>query len=431
MGQKQFKFFRDPIHGYVKVDKDYLPIIDSPFFQRLRRIKQLALTDLVYHGAEHSRFGHSLGAFNLASELSERLGIKGHVKTEFRLAALLHDIGHPPCSHAFESVLEDVYPNSKHEDYTEAIIRFTEIGDIIEKLGASKDTVAKLIEGKFIENPNFSYLNDLISSELDVDRMDFLLRDSYYCGVPYGAYDLHRLMLATKKKKGMIVIDEKGRHAAESFVLARFWMYTQVYTHHTRRAFDIMLKAIFSKEIVENLGYPHSTKKDIEKIQDFDDHWLFREIEEIANSNSDHKDERYIAQLFLKREPIRRVMEKIAFMERDSKRIDPEFTVIETLENFREDIAKKADLNPNFMFIDKPWKDLPFESKYRQYGQGAIKLLLRNGKIKDIADDPASLAYNVSKWVARVVRIYTVKDKRNKLRRIIEEKCPELKGLLV
>jgi len=436
MDQRQFKFFRDPIHGYIKVDKEFLPIIGSPFFQRLRRIKQLALTDLVYHGAEHSRFGHSLGAFNLASMLSENLGIRENtIKTEFRLAALLHDIGHPPCSHAFESVLESVYSNVKHEAYTEAIIRFTEIGDMIESLGASKNAVAKLIEGKFVEKPFFSYLNDLISSELDVDRMDFLLRDSYYCGVPYGQYDLNRLLLAIKKKSGMVVIDEKGRHAAETFVLARFWMYTQVYTHHTRRAFDIMLKAIFSKEIMENLGYPSISKKEIEKILDFDDSWLFGQIAEISKNKSDHKDEAYIAQLFLSREPIRRVVDKIAYMERDSKRIDPDFTEIETLENFREEIARKADLNPNFVFIDKPWKDLPFESKYRQYGQekgeGAIRLLLRDGKIRDIADDPSSLAYNVSKWVARVVRIYTVKDKRNKLCRIIEEKCPNLKSLII
>lgn len=435
MKRRRFKFFRDPIHGYIEVDEDFLPIIDSPFYQRLRRIKQLAFTDLVYHGAEHSRFGHCLGTFDLASELAERLNIRDRTKKdEFRLAALLHDLGHPPCSHAFESVLENMYSNRKHEDYTEAIIRFTEIGDTIESLGLSKDTVMKLIRGKFVEQPKLSYLNDLISSELDVDRLDFLLRDSYYCGVPYGQYDLLRLLLAIKKKRGMVVVEEKARHAAESFILARFWMYTQVYTHHTRRAFDIMLKAIFSKEVMKDVDYPSTSKKEIKKLLHYDDAWLWGQINEIAKSRSSHKDETIIAQRLMKREPIRRVIEKISYMERDSKRVDPDFSAIETLESFREEIAAKAKVNPDFIFIDEPWKDLPFESRYRQYGEeeeGAIRLLFRDGKIRDIAMDPSSLANNVSKWMARVVRIYTLKEKRDKIGRVIAKKCPNLENLLI
>lgn len=436
MSRKRSKFFRDPIHGYIEVDKDFLPIIDSPFFQRLRRIKQLAFTDFVYHGAEHSRFGHCLGTFALASELAERLRIRDKTKkNEFRLAALLHDIGHPPCSHAFESILESVHNDRKHENYTEAVVRFTEIGDIIESLGLSKDTIVKLIRGKYVEDPKSSYLNGLISSELDVDRLDFLLRDSYYCGVPYGKYDLPRLLLAIKKKSGIVVVEEKARHAAESFILARFWMYTQVYTHHTRRAFDIMLRAIFSREIVRNLDYPSTSKRQIERLLNHDDLWLISQIKEIAKSKSEYKNEAIIAQRLLKREPIRRVIEKISYMERDSERVDPDFSAIETLESFKEEIAKKAKADPSFMFVDEPWKDLPFESKYRQYGEegegGAIKLLFRDGKITDIASDPSSLAYNVSKWMARVVRIYTLKEKRHKIGRVIAKKCPNLERLLI
>lgn len=436
MKRRGFKFFRDPIHGYIEVDKDFLSIIDSRFFQRLRRIKQLAFTDLVYHGAEHSRFGHCLGTFDLASELAERLNIRDKTKKdEFRLAALLHDLGHPPCSHAFESVLGSMHSNRKHEDYTEAIIRFTEIGDIIESLGLSKDTIIKLIRGKYVEHPKLSYLNDLISSELDVDRLDFLLRDSYYCGVPYGKYDLIRLLLAIKKKKGMVVVEEKARHAAESFILARFWMYTQVYTHHTRRAFDIMLKAIFSEDVMKELDYPSTSKREIEKLLDYNDAWLWGKIDEIANSRPSYKDEALIAQRFMKREPIRLVIEKISYMERDSKRVDPDFSAIETLESFKEEIAAKAKADPNFIFIDEPWRDLPFESRYRQYRQeeegGAIRLLFRDGRIRDIAKDPSSLAHNVSKWMARVIRIYTLKEKRDKIGRVIAKKCPNLENLLI
>jgi HD superfamily phosphohydrolase len=435
MGQRSSKFFRDPIHGYIEVDQEFLPIIDSPFFQRLRRIKQLAFTDLIYHGAEHSRFGHSLGAFDLATEIAERLGIKNKTKKdEFRLAALLHDIGHPPYSHAFESALEEVYKDRKHEQYTEVIIRDTEIGDFIESIGLSKNAIVKLIRGKYVEQPEFSYLNDLISSELDVDRLDFLLRDSYYCGVPYGEYDIQRLLLAMRKKGKMIVIDEKARHAAESFILARFWMYTQVYTHHTRRAFDIMLKNVFTKDTMKNLRFPAPTKKDISRLLVCDDAWLTGKINDLAASPR-RTNEKIMASHFVKREPVKRVIEKIAYMELDSQRIDPDFTAIETLENFKEEIATEAKIDPEFIFFDKPWKDLPFESRYRQYTQekegSAINLIFRDGKIRDIALDLSSLAYNVSKWKARIVRVYTPDEKRNELGKIIARKCPSVKNLII
>lgn len=433
MGAKKTKFFRDPIHGYIEVENDFLGIIDSPLFQRLRRIRQLAFTDLVYHGAEHTRFGHSLGTFHLASEISNRLGIKkSDIREEFRLAALLHDVGHPPCSHAFESVLEDLFHNGEHETYTESIIRYSEIGREIDRLGLDKETIIKLIRGRYIEKPRLAFLNDLISSELDVDRLDYLLRDSYYCGVPYGHYDLNRLLLGITVRNGKVVIDEKARHAVESFILSRFWMYTQVYTHHTRRAFDIMLKTTFSKGIMKNLGYPKPIKSEIQNLEKYDDAWLFAEIAKIARAKKCI--EQAIAKCFSRGEQIRCVLEKIAYAERESQRIDPQFTAIETLENFKDEIAERAGVNSELIFFDKPWKDLPFESKYRQYGAaegGAIELLFRDGKIRDIAFDPSSLAFNISKWIARVVRVYTLKEGRATLAKVIERKCPGLKAFLV
>jgi len=434
MGSKSFKFFRDPIHGYIEVDKNFLEIIDSPMFQRMRRIRQLAFTDLVYHGAEHSRFGHCIGAYHLASEMANRLGIQdSEIKDEFRLAALLHDIGHPPCSHAFESVVETFYPNKDHVDYSEAIIRYSEIGDIIQKIGYSKDTIVKLIRGNYVEQPQLSYLNDLISSELDVDRLDFLLRDSYYCGVPYGNYDLQRLLLAITTRGPAVVVSEKARHAAESFILSRFWMYTQVYTHHTRRAFDIMLKSIFPKDKKDVFDYPPPSKKEINKLVNYDDAWLMSKIGEVSKTGKGN--EATMARCFCRGEQIRRVVEHIAYAERESERIDPHFSAIETLESFRDEIAAKIQVDPGFIFFDKPWKDLPFERKYRQYGSdpegGAIKLLLRDGKIRDIAYDPSSLAYNVSRWIARIVRVYTLKEKRESLIKVIAKKCPNLKGSLI
>lgn len=436
MSMKTYKYFRDPIHGFIEVDAHFLKIIDSPFFQRLRRIKQLAFTDQVFHGAEHSRFGHSLGTYHLANTIIERIdpdGSKKGLYDEFYLAALLHDIGHPPFSHAFETVIREAYGYS-HEDYTRTVIKHTEIGDFIEEIGLSKDTVIKLIEGKYVEEPRLQYLNTLIASELDIDRMDFLLRDAYYCGVPYGKYDIERLLLSLQVHNGEIVVQEKGRHAVETFILSRFYMYTQVYTHHTRRAFDIMLKSIFTKDDFEKIDYPKPSEKDIARLPEYDDIWLRGEIRKISRGSVVEAD---IARSLLKREPIRMVVQRIAYADVESKLTDPVFSRIEGLESFKEELARGVGLEPRLIFFDKPWRDLPFEERYRQYSATreeeakAIKICRSNGHIIDVAFDESSLAYHLSRKLAQVIRVYTINEKRIELADLIERRCPDLKGAII
>jgi HD superfamily phosphohydrolase len=426
------KFFRDPLYGYIEIDRRFLKIIDSPLFQRLRKVRQLAFTNLVFHGAEHSRFGHSLGTYHLASVLSKRIGIRdSNLRDEFRLAALLHDIGHPPLSHAFESALENHFQGFEHENFTEAVILYTDIGETIDELGLDKKTIAKMVKGEFVDRPEYVYLNSLISSELDVDRLDFLLRDSYYCGVPYGKYDLDRLLLSLKVKKEQIIVEERGRQAVESFILARFSMYTQVYTHHTRRAFDLMLKAMLNQQAIQQMTYPAPVKKKVQKIINCDDNWLLNNIARIAKANLGEPSE--IATRFLCRDPIRPVIEKIAYADSETGAIDPDFTRIEGLQSFKEELARDIQISPYLIFFDRPWKDLPFESKYKQYSVSAeegkaIKMQLRDGTIKDITSDESSLAFQISRQLAHVIRVYTLKEKRKKLGEAITKKYPSLKG---
>lgn len=255
------KYFRDPIHGFIEVSGCALNIVNCPYFQRLRRIKQVAFTGYAYHGAEHSRFGHSLGTYHLAKQLSDRLlPDEKDVGEEFCLAALLHDVGHHPFSHAFESVLVSNQDSGnvdyKHENYTKAIIENTVVGEHIDNAGLDKINVINLIDGQYLEKADLSYLNNLISSELDVDRLDYLPRDAFYCGVPYGKLDLDRIILSLEPENGEIIVGQKGIQSIEMYVLARFFMYTQVYLHHTTRAFDIMLKNIFSKDLLNEMNYP-------------------------------------------------------------------------------------------------------------------------------------------------------------------------------
>ena len=272
--------YRDPVHGFIEVRPLEKKIIDSAPFQRLRYIKQLAMTNLVFHGAEHTRFGHSLGvmflvtrAFHMAVENGAAEYRFSRKKIEWyeqilRLIALTHDLGHAPFSHASESVFPD---GIEHEDFTEKIIKETEIAEYIyaigkgfktkdEKYDITPDLICDIYRGRDPgEKSEFTFLKSFMDGELDCDKMDYLLRDSLYCGVNYGKFDLERLLssLTIDGKEGFprLAIDYGGLKVFEEFVLARYFMFTEVYFHRTRRYFDIVLGEAL-KTILPNGKYP-------------------------------------------------------------------------------------------------------------------------------------------------------------------------------
>lgn len=248
--------YRDPVHGFIEVRPLEKKIIDSAPFQRLRHIKQLAMTNLVFHGAEHTRFGHSLGvmflvtrAFHMAVENGAAEYRFSRKKIEWyeqilRLIALTHDLGHAPFSHASESVFPD---GIEHEDFTEKIIKETEIAEYIyaigkefktknEKYDITPDLICDIYRGRDPgEKSEFTFLKSFMDGELDCDKMDYLLRDSLYCGVNYGKFDLDRLLssLTIDVNDGVprLAIDYGGLKVFEEFVLARYFMFTEVYFH--------------------------------------------------------------------------------------------------------------------------------------------------------------------------------------------------------
>jgi uncharacterized protein len=258
---------RCPIYGFISLGSWEREIISQPAFQRLRRIRQLAWTDYVYPGAMHTRFEHSLGVMHMAAMLydgivqrcwdllSGTLGYNEAGKTRYRqlvrLAALLHDVGHGPFSHAAEDLLPTAPQGAaryQHEDYSAAIIH-RHFKDVIENHEGNNnynfkiEEITGLIQGGAAAG-RAALWQDLISGQLDADRMDYLLRDSYHAGVEYGRYDWRRILatveLIPDVESGAprFGLSEAGRHAAEGLIIARYMMFNQVYFHKTRVILD-------------------------------------------------------------------------------------------------------------------------------------------------------------------------------------------------
>ncbi|MCS6933839.1 MAG: HD domain-containing protein [Chitinophagales bacterium] len=229
------KIFNDPVHGFITIPHELIfDVIEHPYFQRLRRIKQLGLTDYVYPGAIHTRFHHALGAFHLMRKAISILKIKGvKISPDEELAAciaiLLHDIGHGPFSHALEHTL---LQGVRHEDISRVYIH-----RLNEHFKGKLRLAIEIFEGRYRKK----FLHQLVSSQLDVDRLDYLTRDSFFTGVNEGSIATERIIEMMNVHNDEIVIDQKGIYSIESFIVSRRLMYWQVYLHKTVLCVEMML----------------------------------------------------------------------------------------------------------------------------------------------------------------------------------------------
>ncbi|MEN6443659.1 MAG: HD domain-containing protein [Methanoregula sp.] len=224
------KIIKDPVHGYVEVEEFIQPLLDSPVLQRLRYVRQLGFSYLVYPGANHTRFEHSLGTMHLADVASKRFGLSDDDRKLVVASALLHDIGHGPFSHASEPIMESLLHRT--HDQIDDIID-TRLGSLLRSEGIDSGDVCAVVNGT---HP----LSGIIHGDLDVDRMDYLLRDAYYTGAPYGTVDAHRLIRNILRTDDGIVLEENGMNAAESLLIARTLMRPTVYFHHVSRIGECM-----------------------------------------------------------------------------------------------------------------------------------------------------------------------------------------------
>jgi len=308
---------RDPIHGPILVSSEEIRIIDSPYVQRLRGIKQTGFAELAFPGATHNRYSHSLGTFHLAGKVFDQvfqdfefqdLAEKTRFRFILRMAALLHDVGHGPLSHAIEQAMPDrseVLPNSSsssegsrtqatHEDYTEAIVMNSSITESLKSI-FGKDTPLTLVSLIRNENRNsdlflagkqkislFPVLSSLISGEIDVDRMDYMVRDSLYCGIPYGHFDrdwiFSNLAAVERENQAFLALDSRALYAFEDFLLSRYHLYLMVYFHHKSVIYDEMLY-----QFLQTDGNKTRLPSSVDAYLEVDDYWLKSRLRQAKN----------------------------------------------------------------------------------------------------------------------------------------------------
>ena len=321
---KKYKFIRDSVYGDINLNEFEVKVMDMPQFQRIRRIKQLGLISLIYPGANHSRFEHCVGTMNLASKLATKLNLSKDEIELVRMSGLLHDIGHGPFSHVSEGVLS--FP---HEELTKYVIEQTSMHDLLDERFNTKDIV-DIINGK-------GELGPIISGELDVDRMDYLLRDSHNTGVAYGVIDYERIISNLTLEDGL-VLDIKGVQAAEGALVSRYFMYPSVYQHHTTRIVNTMFRRALKREI--NSG--KINENDMYKYDDSDIISLFRQSDdEIVRDMINRLDNRIIPK-------------RVKTIRLDNFKNPEKLYKIDqkNLRKAEEEIAEDYNMDKNYVFIN-------------------------------------------------------------------------------
>ena len=248
------KVLRDPVHDHIYIQHQViLDLINTKEFQRLRRIKQLGTTSSTFHGAEHSRFSHSVGVYEITRRICDLFernypskepsdGLWDDSERLVALcAALLHDVGHGAYLHTFEHIF-----STNHEEMTQKIItdQSTEINAVLREVSPEFPEKVASVINKTYPNPQ---VVQMISSKLDADRMDYLLRDSYYSGANYGQFDLNRILRVIRPTEDGIVFEYNGMHAVEDYIVSRFQMYMQVYFHPASRGMEVLLQNLLKR----------------------------------------------------------------------------------------------------------------------------------------------------------------------------------------
>ena len=339
---------KDSVHDHIEVEGAAAALLDTQPIQRLRHVKQLGTVHLVYPSANHTRFEHSLGVHHLANRALDHLGIDGVQAERVRAAALLHDVGHSPYSHNVESVIHR--HTGKYHDDVHELLASGAVGDVLRNHGLDPGTVADLVAGD-------GQYGQLVSGELDVDRMDYLVRDAHHTGVPYGTIDHERLIRELTFVDGELVLAEGNVQTAESLLLARALMNPTVYQHHVAR----ISKAMLRRGAERLLTRTDTTAAELRRM---DDHDLLVALR-TAPATSD----------LAERLRTRDLYKRAVWAELDAV---PEAVVDadhDTVTGLEADIADRAGLSSASVVLDVPGRPSMTESTSRVMVSGEMRRL--------------------------------------------------------
>jgi HD superfamily phosphohydrolase len=335
---------KDPVHGYVYITENEKEIIDTYPMQRLRRLRQLAGSEYVYPGANHTRFEHCVGVMYLAGKVTENPNLSRIVSDEeadiIRLSGLLHDVGHGPFSHVFEQLLiRDL--EKTHEDITSWIIAESEINDKIAQEGFNPDEVSKLAVGK-LHKPGKAFWDQIISSGVDVDKQDFIVRDTYHTGAEYGFIDVFRLIHALDVLGEDLAVELGALSALEAFMIARIESFKSIYFHRVGRAGQIML-AMAMEKANEELGL--TAFKTPEEYLAMDDYTVWSALKKCEKSKQIIDD--------LERRRMLKCAYERTFYEKDAL-VSNIFGREAYRRQVQDEIAREAGVEPEAVIIDVP-----------------------------------------------------------------------------
>jgi uncharacterized protein len=394
---------KDPVHGYVYITEAEKKVIDTYPMQRLRRLRQLAGSEYVYPGANHTRFEHSLGVMFLAGQVLENPHVSQVVCDQeiatCRIAALLHDIGHGPFSHVFEHLLVKNLHRT-HEDNTTWLIEESEVGNELDKLGFNRKEVAALAVGK-MQCESKEFLNQIISSAVDVDKMDFIVRDTYHTGAEYGFIDVFRLIHALDVMDGNLAIELGALSALEAFMIARIESFKSIYFHRVGRAAQIMLSSAMDKANPE-LGLTNF--KTPEEYLLLDDYTVWSQLKKCKASQQVISD--------LEHRRMLKCAYERTFYEKDDM-VSKLFGRESYRQQIQSEIAKEACIPAELVTIDVPTvQSMPYlmesmEISVFNRGKAGEKKLQRLSETSKI--------FETLRGFMNILRVYTEASEREKV----------------
>jgi len=398
--KKNYLDIIDPIHDFIRVYDNELQLIDSPIFQRLRRIRQLSGAHLTYPAAQHTRFEHSLGVMHISGQAAHALNEKGILKTEdieiLRLAGLLHDIGHGPFSHLFEEIISK--KKMSHEDFGKQIILKSELGDTLTKSGHDKKLVTKIAFG----DSKLQFMNEIVSGALSADMMDYLLRDGYFTGAEHAKIDHKRLTQSLEVYRKKLALERSALYSFESMMHSRYQMFKAVYFHKTVRAAEVMLlEALRLSD--DEFGF---TSFDIDEYVQLTDEYVLSRL--ISSKSPKLKRARQFAIDYQNRKLLKCVYERILTSPSNLGKIKTD--------ELRDSISKKSKVGEDEIFVDSSvTPSIPLAPSKKESKQ-IILITHENGKLS-AQEMPISKIPVVSaiSGFMNILRVYTHRKNRNKV----------------